>query len=285
MSLDIRPDHLKIVEEILKKHLPDREVWAFGSRVNGTAKETSDLDLVVIGENPLDFQTLGALRDAFSESNIPYKVDVVDWTTISEAFREIIQRGKVTVKKTSLRDNTCMEEIQPFHNEKRWKTIELKEVCKIKSGKRPSIVMEEPSLNCSIPVIGGGGQSGFTNKALFSEPILITGRVGTLGKLFDQHGPCWPSDNALVIQKSGQTHLPFLRYALQMVISKAEGMNRGAANPLITQGDLGRLVIHYPPPVPNPQSYQGTGLQSPWAVPWVFLPFSPARDRSPRTRT
>ncbi len=99
MPLDIRPDHLKIVEEILEKHLPDREVWAFGSRVNGTAKETSDLDLVVIGENPLDFQTLGVLRDDFSESNLPYKVDVVDWAKIGETFREIIRKDKVVIKK------------------------------------------------------------------------------------------------------------------------------------------------------------------------------------------
>jgi len=99
MPLDIRPDHLKIVEKILEKHVPDREVWAFGSRVNGTAKGTSDLDLAVIGENPLDFQTLGALRDAFSESNLPYKVDVVDWATISDTFREIIRKDNVVIKK------------------------------------------------------------------------------------------------------------------------------------------------------------------------------------------
>ena len=102
MSLDIRPDHLKIVEEILKKHLPDREVWAFGSRVNGTAKETSDLDLVVIGENSLDFQTLGALRDYFSESNLPYKVDLVDWAKIGETFREIIRKDKIRINNRNL---------------------------------------------------------------------------------------------------------------------------------------------------------------------------------------
>ena len=100
MPLEIRPDHLKIVEEILEKHLPDREVWAFGSRVNGTAKETSDLDLVVIGETPLDFQTLGSLRDDFSESNLPYKVDVVDWAKIGETFREIIRKDKVIMKES-----------------------------------------------------------------------------------------------------------------------------------------------------------------------------------------
>jgi len=78
MSLDVRPDYLKIVQDILSAHVPDREVWAFGSRVTGKATETSDLDLAIIGETPLEFETLAALRDAFSESRIPYKVDVVD---------------------------------------------------------------------------------------------------------------------------------------------------------------------------------------------------------------
>nr|EES51714.1 MAG: DNA polymerase, beta domain protein region [Leptospirillum ferrodiazotrophum] len=99
MSLDVRPDHLKIVQDILSAHVPDREVWAFGSRVTGKATETSDLDLTIIGETPLDFETLAALRDAFSESRLPYKVDVVDWATISETFREIILKEKVVVQK------------------------------------------------------------------------------------------------------------------------------------------------------------------------------------------
>ncbi len=98
MQPDIRPDHLKIVLEILNRVIPDREVWVFGSRAKGTARDTSDLDLAIIGKIPLDFRTLATLRDFFSESNIPYKVDVVDWTTISETFREIIRKDKVVVQ-------------------------------------------------------------------------------------------------------------------------------------------------------------------------------------------
>ena len=133
MPLDIRPDHLKIVEKILEKHVPDREVWAFGSRVNGTAKGTSDLDLAVIGENPLDFQTLGALRDAFSESNLPYKVDVVDWETISETFREIIQKEKVIIQKGLRNDIDIIGDnkgIQDKYIEgEEWIECKLSEVC------------------------------------------------------------------------------------------------------------------------------------------------------------
>jgi type I restriction enzyme S subunit len=129
-----------------------------------------------------------------------------------------------------------------------WRETQLSEVAVIASGKRPTVVSKNPTPTCQVPVVGGGGPSGFTDKALYDGHILITGRVGTLGKLFAPSGPCWPSDNALVIQpRSSRTDAVFLRYALQLVISEAAGMNRGAANPLITQGDLGRLAIAHPP--------------------------------------
>lgn len=98
MPLQVRPDHLALVRDILGRHVPDREVRAFGSRVTGTTRAASDLDLVVVGDEPLGFATLAALRDDFSESNIPYRVDVVDWATADEAFRRIIEREQVVVR-------------------------------------------------------------------------------------------------------------------------------------------------------------------------------------------
>ncbi len=99
MLLDVRVDHLKIVQDILKKHVPEREVWAFGSRAKWLAKEYSDLDLCILGETPLSFRTLGLLEEAFEDSDLPYTVDVVDWATTSESFRKIIKRDRVLVQK------------------------------------------------------------------------------------------------------------------------------------------------------------------------------------------
>lgn len=76
---------------------------------------------------------------------------------------------------------------------------------------------------------------------------MITGRVGTLGKLHVSRDVVWPSDNALVIRpRSGLVSFEYLRYALGNVIHLAVGMNRGAANPLVTQTDLGKLPIPVP---------------------------------------
>jgi type I restriction enzyme S subunit len=97
MPLDVRPDHLVAVNEILRRNVPDRKVWVFGSRVTGKAKPTSDLDLCIVGETPLPYEVSAQLRQDFSDSDIPYTVDLVDWATCSTGFRAIIERDRETV--------------------------------------------------------------------------------------------------------------------------------------------------------------------------------------------
>ena len=97
-AIDISPTDWEIVREILGRLIPGREVRAFGSRVTGAARRYSDLDLAVICERPLDLATSAALSDAFAESDLPFKVDVVDWATASESFRTMIKRDGVLVR-------------------------------------------------------------------------------------------------------------------------------------------------------------------------------------------
>lgn len=84
---------------LLQAHIPETEVWAYGSRLSGQAHTTSDLDLVV--RNPADPSqaqaTLGRLREALSESDLPILVDVLDWARIPESFREEIRRAHVVL--------------------------------------------------------------------------------------------------------------------------------------------------------------------------------------------
>lgn len=87
-----------MVSDLLQKHVPQYEVWAFGSRAKWTAKPHSDLDLCIVSDKPLSFSVLGALAEDFSDSDLPWKVDVVDWATTSESFRKIIERDKVVVQ-------------------------------------------------------------------------------------------------------------------------------------------------------------------------------------------
>jgi uncharacterized protein len=97
-SLALSPKELEIVRGILAKHIPDYEVCVFGSRVHGTQKPYSDLDLAVIGDEPLSIMKLADVLNDFSESDLPFKVDIVDWATTSETFREIINSYNVDIQ-------------------------------------------------------------------------------------------------------------------------------------------------------------------------------------------
>ena len=77
----------RTVEELLREHVPDAEVWAYGSRVNGQSHEGSDLDLVVRGPGlrPLGVE-LVELTEALRESNVPILVQIHDWARLPESF-------------------------------------------------------------------------------------------------------------------------------------------------------------------------------------------------------
>ena len=62
----------------------------FGSRIKGTATAYSDLDLVVLGDEPKNPEIMSAVKDRLSESDLPFLVDVLDWADLSESFRTVI---------------------------------------------------------------------------------------------------------------------------------------------------------------------------------------------------
>nr|WP_269111976.1 nucleotidyltransferase domain-containing protein [Acetobacter senegalensis] len=83
---------------ILNEIVPDREVRAFGSRVTGKAKPFSDLDLAIMGDEPLSLETRAQLEEAFSESELPWRVDVLEWVLVDNSFHEIIRKNNISLK-------------------------------------------------------------------------------------------------------------------------------------------------------------------------------------------
>lgn len=95
-NIFIKDRHLVMVRDIIKKHHPQCTVLAYGSRVDGNAKtvhDGSDLDLAII-DNKFDFVDIISLREDFSNSNIPFLVDVFDFNRLPESFQhEIMQKN------------------------------------------------------------------------------------------------------------------------------------------------------------------------------------------------
>lgn len=90
---------MSIVNDVLSIVIPEREVWAFGSRVHRRAlKRMSDLDICVLGEERIPPHKLAMMTFAFDESLLPFKVDIVDWATTSERFRATIEAEHVVLQ-------------------------------------------------------------------------------------------------------------------------------------------------------------------------------------------
>src|SRR3990167_7652595 len=83
LILHLLPGELVAVNKILKKHVPEYPIWVFGSRAGGTPRASSDLDLAIITKKPLSLSCMAEMREDFSQSDLPFKVDLVDWATIT----------------------------------------------------------------------------------------------------------------------------------------------------------------------------------------------------------
>jgi len=88
-AIDMEARHLKMVRAVLARHLPLKQVWAYGSRVKWSTKQNSDLDCVVFGA---DDRELMYARVAFDESAIPFIVQILSWESIPAEFKDNIKQ-------------------------------------------------------------------------------------------------------------------------------------------------------------------------------------------------
>ena len=98
--IDLDAKQLALLHAILKHHIPNKTVWAYGSRVSWKAKETSDLDLAVFDCTPIEIYHL---KEDLEESDLLISVDVMDWESIPESFKENIREKYVVVQEEAKR--------------------------------------------------------------------------------------------------------------------------------------------------------------------------------------
>ena len=73
----------------------------FGSRATGRARRYSDLDLAIDAGRPLALDEIAGLTEAFSDSDLPYKVDLADWHNIDARCRQTILAERVALTEVS----------------------------------------------------------------------------------------------------------------------------------------------------------------------------------------
>ncbi|MCY4653978.1 MAG: restriction endonuclease subunit S [Dehalococcoidia bacterium] len=218
--VDIRPDQIEIVQSILCERLPHGvKVWVFGSRANWTTKDSSDLDLALQAKQKLDRKVVGALKDAFEDSELPYTVDVVDINQIGDSFRQIIESQRVPLTVTS----------------GGWREITLGEFAPFTYGK--SLPVRKRNASGQVPVFGSNGIVGYHDSALTDGPTIIIGRKGTAGAVQYSPIPCWPIDTTFFFTEKDIELIRFKYYTLSVLglddmntDSAVPGLNRNAAH-------------------------------------------------------
>ena len=183
--VDIRPDHLEIVQNILRKHLPmDVKVWVFGSRASWTTKDSSDLDLAVEGAGCLDNKAMSALEMAFEESDLPYCVDVVDLNAVGHAFKQIVEEQRAPLPLDGVGAK--------LRASNGWREVTLGDVATIVMGQSPP--GKTVSGDIEIPLLNGPTEFGSnhpspvqftTDPRRFAQPgdVLFCVRGSTTGRM------------------------------------------------------------------------------------------------------
>lgn len=160
-----------------------------------------------------------------------------DKIALNQKINENLERQVATVFDRWFVDPIATDSKLPVD----WIEGTLGDVANIASGKRPPMRQASPSPGVTTPLVGAASIMGYTNQALYNEPILVTGRVGTHGIVQRFQTPCWASDNTLVIKSP---YYEFVYQILQRIDYK--NMNRGSTQPLITQTDLKNSHIVLP---------------------------------------
>jgi len=96
--LDMTEEQFTEVMRLLTCHVPNIEVWAYGSRATFKARPQSDLDMVVFLTKE-QRECVSPLREALEESFLPFRVDLFIWDDIPDYFKQNILSERVVLQK------------------------------------------------------------------------------------------------------------------------------------------------------------------------------------------
>ena len=221
-----------MLEALLREHLPDVEVWAYGSRVSGRSHDGSDLDLALRapGLRTIESARLAAFREALRQSNIPFLVEARDWARLPPRFHRVIEREHVVLAERSNR-----------RGDDAWGEAALGDVVELKCGYN---LPKQRRISGPIPVVSSSGVSGWHSERKVRGPGVVTGRYGTLGKVFYIPDDFWPLNTALYVHDFKGNDVRFVSYLLKELDFLA--YSDKAAVPGVNRHHLHQASIRFP---------------------------------------
>ena len=227
-AIDISVGDHKLVLGLLKQHLPNVAVWAYGSRVKWTARPQSDLDLVAFVSCEQKAAVFN-LREALEESSLPFPVDLFIWDELPESFQKRIEAEHVVLVEGE--DGAGSE----------WRETCLGEVIELKRGYD---LPQHKRVPGSVPLVSSSGVSDYHEEAKVKGPGVVTGRYGTLGQVFFVPDDFWPLNTTLYVRQFKGNDPRFISYFLRELDFSA--YSDKAAVPGLNRNHLHQATVRYP---------------------------------------
>ena len=212
-AIDLTPSQREKLLSLLSSHLPNTEVWVYGSRARWTSRQESDFDMAVFA-TPAQARGVSALREALEESNLPFRVDLFVWDEVPESFRKQIQREHVVLAEASVIESTWQASRSSGSSDIRteWRESTWGEEITLEYGKA---LRGHDSSTGAYRVFGSNGPIGWTDKALATGPGVILGRKGAYRGVEYSPDPYFVIDTAYYVVPKSQHDMRWLYYAIK----------------------------------------------------------------------
>lgn len=227
--IDINPTHLETIQRILDEHVPDCEVRVFGSRAKWNASDYSDLDLAVVGDQPLEWRILSRLETAFEESDLPFRVDVLDWHDISGDFKEMIEKDYVIFGSSAKESDSYTK-------------LQLGKLIHLTGG---SSTNKSAYTKSGYIAYSAKGPDGYLPYADYDRPGIVISSIGAnCGKTWLAKGK-WSCINNTICLWSIDPRVD-TEYLYWITRDPDFWPKRGSAQPFIARSDIRNLEISFP---------------------------------------
>ena len=238
-AIDITPVQRKTILALLKRHLPGVLVWAFGSRVKWTSRPESDLDLVAFASSSQKSQAAAA-KEAFEESDVPFRVDLFVWDELPESFQKNIRKEHVVF----------VDKPEEQETPGGWRTVALGELTDNFDAVRVPVKEADRRFG-TYPYYGASGVVDYVDGYLFDGEYLLIAEDGENLRTrktpiaFMAQDKFWVNNHAHIVRGNQQADTRFLMYALRL--ADVGAFLSGSTMPKLTQANMNRIPIACPP--------------------------------------
>ena len=231
--IDITNEEREVVLDLLHRHLPGVEAWVYGSRAKWTSRPQSDLDLVVFATLEQS-RRVGDLREAFEESNLPFRVDLFVWSEVPEVFHKQIEKEHLVLV---VKGQVVSKELESAWHSNTWGDLATLEYGKA--------LRDYRSSEGSYRVFGTNGPIGWHTEALYEGPSVIVGRKGAYRGIHYAPDPFFVIDTAFYLRSKTQLDTRWAYY--ELLSQDINGLDSGSAIPSTRREAFYSLQVKVPP--------------------------------------